>query len=234
MNPGGAVFAFVAVAGFAWLIWFVIGKERERSQAREQRATERGWTYAKGGKPGLVYTVQGAEGGTQWTLEAFQGGQHKAGRTTWKTPDPPLTGGVVFIGSKAMAAFLKNPIGHKLAQWGLQIVLGGDDVSRAWSRLMEGYQEVDTGDMDFAASYAVLATDPGQAQRFLTGDVRRGILDWDSSHKIGRASRGQLGVTWSDAGLSLTWSASALGQADDMVAFVELCLLMRSSARSGW
>lgn len=234
MNAMGLSFLILVVMGFAWLVWIIVTKEREKAQARERFAVERGWTYTQGGKPGLLYTIEGSEGGARWTLEAFQGGQHKSGHTTWKASDPPLTGGVVFVGSKAMAAFLKNPIGKKLAQWGLQVTVSGDDVSASWNRLMEGYQEVDTGDADFAARYAVLATDPGQSNRLLNGEVRRAMLDWDGNHKVGRVSQGQLGVTWSDAGLSLTWGVSALQSPDDMAGFVGLGLLLRSSVRSGW
>jgi hypothetical protein len=133
-----------------------------------------------------------------------------------------------------MAAILRNPLGNRLARWGLQLVAGEDDVAKAWNRLMEGYQEVETGDMNFAALYAVLATDPGQATRLLNGDVRRAMVEWEGAHKVGRASQGRLGLTWSEDGLSLTWGGSALQQPDDLSPFVTMALLLRSSVRSGW
>jgi len=234
MNAMGLSILILVVIGFGWLVTIIVAKERAKAQAREQFAVERGWTYTKGGGHERLFAIQGSEGGAPWSLESFQGSQNKAGRTHWKTADNPLTGGVVFIGSKAMAAFLKNPIGKKLAQWGLQVVATGDDVSAAWNRLMEGYQEVETGDMDFSALYAVLATDPGQANRLLNGEVRRAMVEWEGSHKAGRATSGHLGVTWSEAGVSLTWSGSAIQTPEDMAGFVELGLLLRSSAKSGW
>jgi hypothetical protein len=234
MNAIGLTVLVLAVTGFGWLVWTLIAKEREKERALEQFAMERGWTYTKGGKNERVYAIQGSEGGMSWILESFQGSHNRTGRTVWKAADPPLTGGVVFIGSKALAALLKNPIGLKLARWGLQMVAGGDEVSKTWNRLVEGYQEVETGDPDFSAVYAVLATDPGQALKLITGEARRAMLEWEGSHKVGRASQGRFGVTWSEAGLSLTWSGSALQQPDDIAGFVAMALRLRPSVRSGW
>jgi len=234
MNAIGLTILVLAVLGFAWLVVFLVAKEREQARAREQFAVERGWIYTKGGKHERAFAIEGSEGGMSWTLESFQGSKNKAGRTVWRTSDPPLTGGVVFVGSKAMAAILRNPIGNRLARWGLQLVAGEDDVANAWNRLMEGYQEVEMGDSDFSAVYAVLATDAGQASRLLNGDGRRAMLEWEGAHKVGRVSQGRLGVTWSEAGLSLSWSGSALKQPEDISAFVALARRLRPSARSGW
>jgi hypothetical protein len=234
MNAIGLTILVLAVLGFGWLVWTLVAKEREKARAREQFAMERGWTYTKGGKHERAFAMQGAEGGMSWTLESFQGNKNKAGRTVWRISDPPLTGGVVFVGSKAMAAILRNPIGNRLARWGLQLVAGDDDVAKAWNRLMEGYQEVEMGDPDFTSVYAVLATDAGQASRLLNGDGRRAMLEWEGAHKVGRVSQGRLGVTWSEAGLSLSWSGSALQQPDDLSAFVAMALRLRSSVQSGW
>lgn len=234
MNAMGLSVLILAVIGFGWLVSVMVAKERAKARAREQFALERGWTYAKGGGHERLFAIQGSEGGSPWSLESFQGSQNKAGRTHWKTADHPLTGGVVFIGSKAMAALLKNPIGRKLAQWGLRLSLAGDDASAAWNRLMEGYQEVEVGDPDFSALYSVLATDPGQANRLLNGEARRAMLEWERRHKAGRATGGHLGVTWSEAGVSLTWGGSALQTPEDMAGFVELGLLLCSSEKTGW
>lgn len=125
MNPAAIAIIVLAVGGFAALIWSIVAKERERARAREQRATERGWTYTRRGGRGGLYSVQGTEGGMPWTLEVLQGGKQRQARTTWSIPDPPLPGGAVFVGSKPVAAFLKNPLGNRLARWGLRIGAGG-------------------------------------------------------------------------------------------------------------
>ena len=234
MNAIGLTILVLAVLGFGWLVWTLVAREREQARAREQFAMERGWTYTKGGKHERVFAIQGSEGGMSWTLESFQGNKNKAGRTVWRTSDPPLTGGVVFVGSKAMAAILRNPIGNRLARWGLQLVAGEDEVAKAWNRLMEGYQEVETGDPEFSLVYAVLATDAGQASRLLNGDGRRAMLEWEEAHKVGRVTQGRLGLTWSEEGLSLSWGGSALKHPEDISAFVAMALRLRPSARSGW
>ena len=234
MNAIGLTIIVLAVIGFGWLVFVLVAKEREKARAREQFAMERGWTYTKGGRHERVFAIQGSEGGMSWTLESFQGNKNKAGRTVWRTSDPPLTGGVVFVGSMAMAAILRNPIGNRLARWGLQLVAGEDEVAKAWNRLMEGYQEVETGDPDFSAIYAVLATDPGQATRLLSGDGRRAMLEWEGARKVGRVTQGRLGLTWSEAGLSLSWSGSALKEPEDISAFVTMALRLRPSAHGGW
>lgn len=234
MNAAGLSILILAVIGIGWLILSLAAKERARARALEQFAAERGWTYTRGGNPGRLYLIEASEGGAPWTLEAFQGGKRKATLTVWRCSDPPMADGVVFIGSKGMAAMLKNPLGSKIIKWGLQFAGGDDDVSRTLTRLMDGYQEVETGDPEFAAVYAVLATDPGQASRLLNGDTRRAMLEWDQAHRIGRASQGPLGATWSDAGLSLTWGAGALEAPEDVSAFLGLAQRLRSSLKSEW
>ena len=234
MNAAGLSVLMLAAIGIGWLILSLAAKERARARARGQFAAQRGWTYLRGGKPGRLYLIEGSEGGSPWTLEAFQGGKRKATLTVWKCSDPPMTEGVVFIGSKGMAAMLKNPLGHKIIKWGLQFAGGDDDVSRTLTRLMDGYQEVETGDPEFAAVYAVLATDPGQAAKLLNGETRRAMLEWDLAHKIGRASQGPLGATWSDAGLSLTWGAGAIESPEDVSAFLALAQRLRSATKSAW
>jgi hypothetical protein len=234
MNAMGLTILVLAVMGFGWLVWTLVAKEREKARVREQFVMERGWTYTKAGKHDRAFAIQGSEGGMPWILESYQGSKNKSGRTVWKASGPPFTGGAAFIGSKAMAAILRNPIGNRLARWGLQLVAGEDDGAQAWNRLMEGYQEVETGDPDFSAMYAVLATDAGQASKLTNGDCRRAMLDWERAHKVGRVSQGRLGVTWSEAGLSVRWSGSAIQDPEDISAFLAMALTLRSSVQSGW
>lgn len=234
MNPGGMAIVVLLVGAFAALIGYIVSKDRERSRAREQRATERGWTYTRGGGRGRHYSVQGTEGGTPWTLSVYQGGKHKTARTAWSAPDPPLPGGAVFVGSRPLAAFLKNPLGNRLARWGFRIGAGGEDVKEAWAKLMEGHQEVESGDRAFDENWAVLATDPGQARRLVNGEACRAMLEWEEGHRVGRLSRGSLTVTWWDGGLLLTWEGAAVESPDDMVGFADLGLGLRSSCLKSW
>jgi len=60
------------------------------------------------------------------------------------------------------------------------------------------------------------------------------MLKWEQDHQGGRPSEGLLSVTWSEAGVSVSWTGSAIAKPDDMAGFVDLCLLVRASARRGW
>jgi len=44
MDTREMVVSFVGVIGIAGLLWYMVAKEHGRAQAREQRATERGWS----------------------------------------------------------------------------------------------------------------------------------------------------------------------------------------------
>lgn len=234
MNAGGMVLVFIVVAGFVCLVLWTMAKDREQARAREQRAMERGWQYIRGGGTGQLYTVEGAEGGVPWTLVSFHGGKNKQALSTWRTSACPLPGGVVFVGSKAFAAMLKNPLGNQLARWGLRVGGAGPAVTEAFNRLMEGHEEVTTGDGEFDARYAVLASDTGEARRLLSADVCRAMLEWENAHKVARLRTGELGVTWGDGGLSVSSTGATYVKPEDMAGFVDLCLSIRKVAATRW
>ena len=231
MNWGGAVIGVLVIVGVVSLVWYTIAKERAQALEREQRALERGWAYSRSGG---LYSLQGSEGGASWTLVVHSSQKNRPAKGVWKADSPSLPGGVVAVGSKAMAFFLKNPLGNRLAQWGMRVSVSGEDVTRAWNRLVEGCEEVDTGDADFASRYAVLATDTAQARKLLSGEVIRAVLEWDGRHKLGRAFQGEVEILWSDAGLMVTWNGSPLLKPDDMAGFVELCLGIHGPLNRGW
>ena len=231
MNWGGAGIGIIVIVGVVSLIWYTVAKERAQAQAREQWAIERGWTYSRSGG---LYTLQASEGGASWTLVVHSSQKNRPAKSIWKTSSPSLPGGVVAVGSKAMAFFLKNPLGNRLAQWGMRVSASGEDVTSAWDRLMQGCEEVDTGDTDFGARYSVLTTDAAQARKLLSGEVIRAVLEWEGLHKIGRASQGKVEILWSDAGLMVTWDGPPLLKPDDMNRFVELCLTIRAPLDRSW
>ena len=230
--PFYAVVVFLSLTGL--LVWWAWRWDRRRSQEREQRAMERGWSYSRGGRAGLAYSAQGAQGGDTWVMEVWSGGKRSKARTFWKAPDVCFGGGGVFAGPKRFLDFFKSPFGRKLFDLGVQLGKQEEPALASLSDLLESGVTVDVGDPEFGASYAVLASDSGQALRLFTADVRQAILAWGTPPGGKRKRHGTLTVAWTGDGLLVNWDGNGPYAADDVCAFVDLGLCVLESARGRW
>lgn len=225
------VVAMVGAAAVILVVGAVLKRARRLSGERAMRATERGWIYTQASKSGPAYAVEGSADGFKWRL-VVKAGQKGHTSAEWRSEELATGGAVVGVMSRAAAALFKSPLATKAAQWGMSLVPAGDPRAQAFERLLEGSVGVDTGDGDFQKVFGVLATDEGEARRLLTPEVRRALLEWHGTTRR-KAGGGSLTVTWSGAGVSVSWG-TGLEEPDAMVRFAEMGLLIGRALKPGW
>jgi hypothetical protein len=227
-----AILAAMAAATALFLaVSAVLRRARRLQEERAMRAMERGWTYTQARRTGTTYVLEGSAEGFRWRLET-RAGQKGRSSAEWTSADLASGGAVVGVMNRAQAALFKSPMAKKLAQWGLAVAPRADPRVGAFERLLDGCVEVDTGDAEFHKAFGVLATEEEPAKRLLGGEARQVLVEWNGATRR-RAGGGTLSVSWSEAGLSVTWGAG-LEDPDAMVRFAELGVRLGKAAAGRW
>ncbi len=159
-------------------IFLAVARAKKQKLAQiQQLAREKGWAYeAVRERLGAGYRLRGPG----WTFEALttstggpeaEGSSNVTSSTRWESDRAALPGHTLLIGERVGHPAL-GPLADTLLQQALKMILG-DEAADA-----EGLSEIPAGSQTFQQRYMLWATDPADAERVLTPQVERVLLDW--------------------------------------------------------